>query len=205
MLRVVVVVVLHVVAKDAPSATPADDITAALRAQVNAKHGDYRGAGSAKQIDDARRDADCDPATPRCAAEVGKAMGAELAIAGEVERRGTHETLVLSLVDVKTKQRVRSVRQTSGGDMKKLARTAYNRLIAEDLGQLAIVANAQQGEVWIDGQVAAGLFEGKTTISGLAKGSHLLSIRARGFKPLDVDVTVEASTKQMLLLEPEAP
>ncbi len=97
------------------------------------------------------------------------------------------------------------MRQTAAatGDAKKLARVAYLRLIGGDLGELAIVANAQQGEVSIDGQVVAALFEGRTTIGGLVKGNHLLSIRAKGFRPLDVDVTIETATKQTLLLDPE--
>ena len=138
----------------------------------------------------------------RCAAKLGEVLGAELVIAGEVERRGTHQVLTLALVDVRTKQRIRSVHQ-SGSDGKKLAKTAYLRLVGGDTGDLAIVANAQRGDVLIDGQIVAALFEGKTTITGLIKGSHRLSIRAKGFRSLDMDVDVQAATKQMLLLEPE--
>ncbi len=198
-------IVIGVVAKDAPSAAPADAITATIRTRAAAKASDYRVVATPKQIETALHDADCDRAQPRCEAEVGKALGADVVLAGELERRGTHQTLVLSLVDVETKQRTRSVRQTgaAAADAKKLARSAYDRLVGDELGQLSIVANAQQGEVLIDGQVVAGLFEGKTTIGGLVRGNHLLSIRARGFRPLDVDVTVETTTKQTLLLDPE--
>lgn len=77
------------------------------------------------------------------------------------------------------------------------------RLVGGDTGDLAIVANAQRGDVLIDGQIVAALFEGKTTITGLIKGGHRLSIRAKGFRSLDMDIEIEAASKQMLLLEPE--
>ena len=86
----------------------------------------------------------------------------------------------------------------SGTDPKKLARAAYTRLTGGDLGDLAIEANAQNG-----GQVVAALFDGRTTLTGLLKGSHVLAIRAKGYKPLEVDVTIEAQTRQMLLLDPD--
>ena len=191
--------VLGVAAKDPSSGKAADAMAAPLRADAGKE---YRLVGTAKELEAARIAAECFAIEPRCAAKVGATVAADYAIAGELERRGSHVTLVLELVDVPTKQRVRSVRQ-SGSDPKKLVRAAFARLVAEDFGALSITANAQSGEVLIDGQVVAGLFEGRTRIERLTKGPHLLSIHARGFHPLDVDVTVEDSTKQTLLLEPE--
>ncbi len=201
----IAIAIIAIVAKDAPSLRPAETITAAVRVQAGDKASEYRVVASGKDSDAAAVAAECQAAEPRCAAKIGAALGAELVLAGELERRGTHHTLVLELVDVKTKQRVRSVRQTAAAnsDAKKLARAAYSRLVGGDLGELAVIANAQQGEVLIDGQVVAGLFEGHTTISGLVKGPHLLSIHARGYKPLDIDVTIESATEQTLLLDPE--
>ena len=163
--------------------------------------------GSAKDVGAALIAAECSSIEPRCAAKLGATLAAEYAVAGELERRGTHQVLVLSLVDVRTKQRIRSVHQTgaSNADAKKLARAAYTRLIGGDVGELSVIANAQRGEVLIDGQVVAALYEGRTTISGLVKGSHRLAIRAKGFRPLDIDVTIESSTKQMVLLDLEQP
>jgi hypothetical protein len=190
---------LGVAAKDPSSDKAADAMAAPLR---TAAAREYRLVGTAKELEAARVAAECPAIEPRCAAKVGAAVSAEYAIAGELERRGSHVTLVLELVDVRAKQRMRSVRQ-SGGDPKKLVRAAFLRLVAEDFGALTITANAQSGEVLIDGQVVAGLFEGRTHIERLAKGPHLLSIHARGFRPLDVDVTIEDSTKQTLLLDAE--
>lgn len=197
--------ILNVVPKDAGSSKSADAITAVFRTQAAAKTSEYSVKGTAKDVDAAMIAAECNSMQPSCTAKIGATFAADHAIAGELERRGTHQTLVLSLVDVRTRQRIRSVRQTgaSTGDVKKFARTAYSRLIGGEVGELAVVANAQQGEVLIDGQIVGALFEGRVTIGGLVKGSHRLSIRAKGFRPLDVDVTIESATKQMLLLDPE--
>jgi hypothetical protein len=199
------VAVLGVIPKDAALTKSASAINAVIRTQAGAKSSEYTVKGSVKDIDAAVLAAECSTIQPSCAAKLGAALGTDLTIAGELERRGTHLELVLALVDVRTKRRVRSVHQTSASsaDMKKLARAAYTRLIGGDLGELAIEANARQGEVLIDGQVVAGLFEGRTRIDGLVKGSHMLAIRAKGYRPLEVDVTIEAETRQMLLLDPE--
>jgi len=195
--------VLGVAPKDAALKKSADAIATAIRAQAGAKASEYRVTGTAKQIDAALVTAECSAIQASCAAKLGVTLGAEYTIAGELDRRGTHQVLELSLVDVKTRQRIRSVHQTSSGDAKKLARAAYTRLIGGDVGELAIAANAPQGEILIDGQIVGGLFEGRATIGNLVKGSHVLAIHAKGYRPFEVDITIEASTKQMLLLEPE--
>jgi hypothetical protein len=199
------VAILGVIPKDAALVKSADAMTAVVRTQAAAKSSEYSVKGSAKDIDAAILTAECSTIQPACAAKLGAALAVDYAIAGELERRGPHQVLVLTLVDVRTKQRIRSVHQTttSNGDAKKLARAAYQRLIGGDLGELAIVANAQRGDVLIDGEIVAALFEGRTTISGLVKGSHMLAIHASGYRPLEVDVTIESATKQMLLLDPE--
>ncbi len=191
--------VLAIVAKEEALGKAADAVTLELRKQAKTE---YRVVGKPKDIEAATLAAECSSIEARCAAKLGAALGAEVVITGELERRGTHRVLTLALVDVKSKQRIHSVHQ-SGSDAKKLAKTAYIRLTGGDTGDLAIVANAQRGDVFIDGQLIAALFEGKTTITGLIKGTHRLSLRAKGFRSLEMDVDVQGASKQMLLLEPE--
>lgn len=201
------VAVLSIVPKDTALTRSADAITAVIRTQAAAKSSEYSVKGTAKAIDAAILAAECSAIQQSCAAKLGATLGADYAIAGELERRGAHQVLVLSLVDVRTKQRIRSVHQTgaSNGDAKKLARAAYARLIDGEVGELAIATNAQRGEILIDGEVVGALFDGHATIGGLVKGSHLLTIRANGFHLFEIDITIELATKQMLLLEPERP
>ena len=193
------VAVLGVLPKEPASSKVASALTSAIRA-IAAR--EYTLKGSPKDIDAAILAADCTATQPTCAAKLGAALNAELAVAGEVERRGGHNDLLLVHVDVAHKQRIRSVRQ-SGADPVKQARAAFARLVGGDLGELAILVNAPRGDVLIDGQIAAGLFEGRATIGGLVRGSHLLAIHAKGYKPLEVAIKIEGETKQMLLLDPE--
>lgn len=199
------IAVLGVMAKDTDLARAADAMTAALRAQAGAKTSGYKVKGTKKQIDTAILAAECSSIQPTCAAGLGTGLSADYTIAGELERRGSHEVLVLSLVDVHAKQRLRAVREVAAikADAKKLARAAYDRLIGGDTGSLSIVANAQNGDVLIDGQSMAALFEGRATIDGLVNGAHQLSIRAAGYRPIDLDITIEYASKETVLLDPE--
>ncbi len=198
------IAVLGVVAKDTDLARAADAMTAALRVQAGAKSSGYKVKGTRKQIDTALLDAECSSIQPSCAAGLGSGLAADYTLAGELERRGTHQVLVLSLVDVHAKQRLRAVREVAAAtaNAKKLARAAYDRLIGGDTGSLSIVANAQNGDVLIDGQSMAALFEGKATIDGLVNGAHQLSIRAAGYRPIDLDITISYATKETVLLDP---
>ncbi|MBV8759025.1 MAG: hypothetical protein JO257_17180 [Deltaproteobacteria bacterium] len=176
----------------------------AMDGVVRAKAGvEYALVGDAKTIDSAIVSGDCTTIQASCAAKLGAQLGAAFAIAGKLDRRGTHVELTLALVDVEHKARIRSVTQSGGGDPKKLAKLAYERLVGGDVGDLLIEANAEHGDVLIDDQVVAGLFGGKATITDLARGNHILAIRAKGFKPFRVDIAVEATTHQTLLLDPE--
>jgi TolB-like protein len=167
------------------------------------KAGRYQLKGTAKQITAALVKAECRVTQAACAAAVGAELGADYVLAGDVHYKGSHQVLVLSLVDVKTKRRVRSIRDNvaSTVDARKWGRLAYQKMIAAEDGALVIVANAKQGEILLDGQVAGALFDGRATLTGVANGTHQLVIRAKGYRELAVDVTVEGETRQNLLLE----
>jgi len=197
--------ILEIVPRDHGLVAAADAMTAAIRAKARAKTSGYTVKGTPKEVDDAMLASECNAIQPRCAVGLGETLAADYAIAGELERRGTHQILLLSLVDVHAKKRIRAVREitVTKGDAKKLARAAYVRLIDGEAGSLSIVANAQSGDILIDGQSVAALFEGRASIDGLVNGGHQLSIRAAGFRPFDVDITIQYATKETVLLDPE--
>ena len=168
-------VVLGVEPTDSALTKSAHAMDAVIRTRAGVE---YALVGDAKAIDAAVLAGDCTTIQASCAGKLGSQLGAELAIAGKLDRRGTHVELTLALVDVEHKARVRSVTQSGGGDPKKLAKLAYERLVGGDVGDLLIEANAEHGDVLIDDQVVAGLFGGKTTITGIARGNHILAIRA---------------------------
>ncbi len=193
--------IVDVIPKDAEIGKTADAVTAALRAN---KPGPYQLKGSRKEVAAAAIKADCDARKPTCAAAIGAALDVDYVLVGELESRGDHPVLALSLFDVRRYERVRSVRDSVARnvDTRRWAAKVYERLVGGATGELVIVANAQRGDIVIDGQIAAALFDGRATITGLALGPHELGIRAAGFRPIDIDITVDATTQQTLLLDP---
>ena len=176
-----------------------------LRARVAAKGSPYRAKGTKKDIAAKLLTAECTASEVPCAAKLGAAFGADFTLAGLIERRGEHVELVLVLVDVAKKQRIRQFRDITlaTADMKKLGRTSFDKLAGvTELAELAIVANAQRGDVYLDGELVAALFEGKTTLTRLPQGKHELRIDANGFRPFEVEVDIVGAAKQMVLLEP---
>src|SRR5687767_7637366 len=134
--------VLPVTAKDPFTNARARALDAAIRTTAKG----YRVKGT-RQVDAAIRDAECFTMQTPCAAKVGDALGVDYTITGELERRGKTDTLTLSLVDVKTKQRIRSLRDSSptAADTKKWAKRVVARLVDTEAGELVLAANAQQG------------------------------------------------------------
>lgn len=183
------------------SAAALDD---GLRARVAAKASPYRAKGTKKAIAAKLLAAECSAYEVPCAAKLGAAIGTDYALAGQLERRGEHVELVLVVVDVATKQRIKQYRDVIAAtvDMKKLARTSFDKVSGiTDFGELAIVANAQRGDVYLDGQLVAALFEGRTRLTRLPQGKHRLEIRANGYRPFDVEIDIVGAVEQMVLLE----
>jgi hypothetical protein len=111
----------------------------------------------------------------------------------------------MSVVNVKTKKRVRSMRDVIARSTppKRWAKAIYARSIDEETGELAISSNAPRAVVLVDGQKVTELFESRVTLTGLSIGVHAIELRAPGFKPYTDDVTVDGMTKLSVLLEPE--
>ena len=188
---------------DSESVPLAEKVASALRGVKSPR---YRLKGSPKQIAAALVKAECRVTQTPCAAAVGAALSAEYVLAGEATRKGSHQVLVLSLVNVQTKQRVRSLREivATSVDPKKWAHTMFQRLVDTGAGELHLAANVQRGEVWLDGELVGALFHGRVTLGNLALGTHRLVVRAEGYRALETDVTIDGITKEMVLLEPLA-
>ena len=172
----------------------------AIRSAATAK---YKVAGSAKQIADALRTAECSAFETACAATLGDKLGTEFTIAGELEKRGGSIELQLAIVDVASKKKIRSYREKVGGnaDMKKVAKRAIDRLTGVgQRGELVVVANVQRGEIYIDDELRGELFEGRSTIT-LPQGRYKLRIRAANRKPFEDIVTVDETTQLNVLLD----
>ena len=185
---------------DSESVPLAEKLASALRGVKSPR---YQVKGTPKQIAPALVKAECRITQTACAAAVGAALSADVVLAGEATRKGTHQVLVLSLVNVQTKQRVRSLREivATSVDTKKWALAMFQRLVDGGTGELHLAANVQRGEVWLDGELAGALFNGRVTLGNLALGTHRLVVRADGHRALETDIAIEGITKEMVLLE----
>ena len=188
--------------KDSTETKVATELTTALRGRTK---GRFKTGATPKAIAAAIAKADCAVLERACAAAVGDILGVDYVLVGDLDRRGTRHIASLSLISVKSKQRVRSLADTStGADTDKWSKSLYARIADVETTDLKIYANATEGEVSIDGQVVAALFNSTATISAIALGSHRLAIKAKGFKAfdVDVDVTLDGGT-QSFLLDPD--
>lgn len=190
--------------KDPESGKLAEAATAALRTEAAAKRSRYAGKPSPKDVAAAVLESECSAMQPACATAIGTALGVDYMLVGEAEQRGKRDILVVALVNVRTKQRVRSLRDTviAPPDRARWLRSVYARLIDAATGELTLVANAQRGQVLVDGVESGALFEGRVNLSGIALGAHTIAIRAPGFKPFETEITVDGTTRENLLLEP---
>jgi hypothetical protein len=193
-------IAIRIEAKDIDAAKRAVALQKALRA-VDAK----QRKGKSPDIDSAVVDAHCKVTQPACAASIGETLGATHVLVGQLEKRGARYALTLSLVSVRTKQRVRSLREVMGGsaNVAKWATALHTRMLDEGTGELVITANARRGKVLLDGLAVTELYEGRATISNIALGTHGLEIRAAGYKTFSADVEVDGRTEETVLLEME--
>jgi hypothetical protein len=191
---------IRIQAKDADSAKRANELNKALRTAKGA----HRAKVSAGDVDAAVLDAECSILQPACAATIGAKLGVTHMLVGELDRRGARYTLTLSLINVSTKQRVRSLREVSGAsaNVRKWANTLYAKMLDEGTGEVVLFANARRGQVFVDGLAVTELYEGRATLSGIALGTHAIEIRAPGYKPFAIDVEVDGHSEESFLLDP---
>lgn len=149
-----------------------------------------------------------------CMANIGRELNADRLIYGKVERRDGGYQVSLKLLNVETRAMERSTSDViPAGDNNppainnKWSRLLYNRLtgIPEE-GNLTVQANAGQGAVYIDGEMATGLKGGRAQISGLAEGEHTVAVEAKGYRRYEAEVTITAGQTVGLEveLEPES-
>lgn len=192
---------IRIEAKDPAAAKRAVELSKALRAVAAKKT--KKSKPTAKDVDSAVVNAECSIVQPACAAEIGEKLAVTHVMVGQLDKRGARYALTLSLINVRTKQRVRSLREVSTtNDMKRWATTLYARMLDEGTGEVVIVANARRGQVLVDGLAVTELYEGRATLSGVALGTHEVEIRASGFKTFVTDVEVDGRSEQSFLLDP---
>lgn len=190
--------------KDRDALKAADALTAHLRAFAGKKAERFATKGSDKDWRAARREAGCTPLQLACAVRLGQLLGADFVVTGEVETRAQRRVVVVAMVSVAKKQRVRSLRDTvmTSFDTKKWAQRIYERVVGSDTGELTIVTNGKGGDVILDGELVAALYQGKARITNVAVGAHALVIEAPGFRTLEIEVVIDGTSTETVLLDP---
>lgn len=197
-------VAIIVDAKDRDALRAADTLTAHLRTFAGKKSERMAPKGTDKAWRAARREAACTPLTLACAVKLGELLGVDFIVTGQVETRAQRRVVVIAMVSVAKKQRVRSLRDTvtTSFDLQRWAQRIYERVVGSDTGELVVVTNGKGGDVVLDGELVAALYEGKARITNVAVGAHALVIRAPGFRPLEVEVVVDGTSTENVLLDP---
>ncbi len=190
--------------KDRDAFKAADALTAHLRTFAGKKSERLAPKGTDKDWRAAKREAACTPLTLACAVKLGELLDVDFIVTGEVETRAQRRVVVIAMVNIAKKQRVRSLRDTvtTSFDTKKWAQRIYERVVGSDTGELVIVTNGKGGDVVLDGELVAALYEGKARITNVAVGAHALVIKAPGFRPLEVEVVVDGTSTENVLLDP---
>ena len=190
--------------KDRDAFKAADALTAHLRAFAGKKAERFAPKGNDKDWRAAKREAACTALQLACAVKLGGLLGVDFIVTGEVETRAQRRVVVVAMVNVAKQERVRSLRDTvtTSFDTKRWAQRIYERVVGSETGELTIVTNGRGGDVLLDGELVAALYEGKARITNVAVGAHALVIKARGFRPLEIEVVVDGASTETLLLDP---
>lgn len=192
-----------IAASSPETSRPNDQALALVRKLADAKTGPYQHKATPREVAAALIKAECQVMEPACAAKLGTALGVNYLLAGTIEARAQRLVIQLVMVNVRTKQRVRSARGVAtAATLDKTVRTTYAQLTDKTTGELTVIVNAKQGDVVLDGQTVGQLWEGRATVSGLSLGSHELAIRAKGYKPIAIEIRIDGSNTETLLLDP---
>src|SRR5688572_2374199 len=190
----------------------ATELTAGLRAQAKGATSPYSLVPNAEaELTEVKVINMCDDEGLGCMSSIGKDMKADRLLYGRITKRKNGYQVSLDLLDVKKKEMERSASEiipfadaTSPG-IGRWAKTLYGKLTgtAETGGTLLISANADNGEVFVDGKSKAKLVNGTARIGGLSEGSHTIGIQAPGYKTWAGEATVTAgeTTKMTATLD----
>ncbi|HJZ84146.1 MAG TPA: PEGA domain-containing protein [Polyangia bacterium] len=145
-----------------------------------------------------------------CLAAVGRALGAQLVVAGNVGGLAESYVINLKIVDARAGTEVRRVSQALHGDPDVLIeeiRVAAYRLVAPEKvkGSLAILTDARGARIFLDGQ-PIGATPVVGAISNLQVGDHSLRIARDGYADFLRPITIRfQKTTQVIVRMEELP
>lgn len=179
----------------------AKTLTQALRDRTRLPNSPYRLApNSEKGLLELKLLSSCADEARNCMAAIGRDLGAQWLIFGKVEKRDTGYQVTLKLLNVETMAMDRVTTElipfadnNGPAITNKWSRALFNRLTGiPEQGNLAIQANVSRGRVFVDGQMATTLRQGRARIHGLAEGKHPVAIEAEGHDRYETTVEIAA-------------
>lgn len=149
---------------------------------------------------------------PRCLISVGKALGVDVVVAGNVAALGDAYVVDIKAVDVASgKELARVASEPLRGDPDKLierVRVAAYKLLAPGAlrGAIGLLVDLDGAEVWLDGK-KVGVTPLPRPIAGLSLGKHQLEVRARDYAPARraVKVRFQKTSRVVVSLSGEPP
>lgn len=195
---------------DQVSTQIAKDLTEGLRTRAKAGTGPYQlVAGGDKELIDEKLIHNCDTEAIACMAEIGKNLGADFLIYGNLVKKADGFVVTINLLNVGKRKFERAktplvITQKDPNALAAASKKAYNDLTGvSEMGTLVITANAERGTVIIDDEPKGTLASGTVSIP-LKESRYRLVIEADGYKrSQEVTVTIRSgeTTTQPVTLE----
>lgn len=176
---------------DQASTGVARDLTEGLRSRAKVGSGPYQlQPGSDKELIDEKLIKGCDNEAVPCMSQIGKDLGADYLMYGQLKKATDGYVVTLNLLNVGKKKFEKAKApllipfdKKDPQALQDAARKAYNDLTGiTDAGTLVIKTNATTGTVYIDDTARGQLAGGQSTIGQLPEGRYRVAIEADGFK-----------------------
>jgi hypothetical protein len=176
---------------DQASTGVARDLTEGLRSRAKVGSGPFQlQPGSDKELIDEKLIKNCDSEAIPCMSQIGKDLGADYLMYGQLKKATDGYVVTLNLLNVGKKKFEKAKApllipfdKKDPQALQDAARKAYNDLTGiTDAGTLVIKANATSGTVFVDDTPKAQLAGGSATIGQLPEGRYRVAIEADGYK-----------------------
>ena len=137
-----------------------------------------------------------------CLAQLGRAVGAQYVVSGEIGGLGDVEIVYLEIIDVAGARRLRSTTVELNKDDGSAARGAAFQLLAPEryIGSLAVTVDVEGASIYIDGNRVARSPTGKLA---LAVGTHALRVTHPEFRDFVrfIDIAFDQETPVSIELQ----
>lgn len=185
---------------DQRATTVAQELTQGLRARPRSGNGPYLlAANSDRELIDEKMIKSCDDEALKCMTEIGKGVGSDILIYGNVKKDGENLVVTLTSLDVKKKTKTKELSVTLAANappeaIRAAAKKAYTDLTgdvsAPSGGKLVIKANVPTGTVFVNDTQKDTLTNG-TTMIALAEGRYRVAIESEGRLRKEIEVKVQ--------------